>query len=92
MIERRKKAAALRYDQNREHAPIVSATGKGLVADTIIEKAKASNVPVIEDSSMVELLAELNINETIPEELYQAVAEVFSFIYRADKMMSGKIK
>lgn len=92
MIERRKKAAALRYDQNREHAPIVSAAGKGLVADTIIEKAKASNVPVIEDSSMVELLAELNINETIPEELYQAVAEVFSFIYRADKMMSGKIK
>ncbi|WP_099158081.1 EscU/YscU/HrcU family type III secretion system export apparatus switch protein [Virgibacillus ndiopensis] len=84
----RKKAAALRYNTGRDNAPKVTATGKGLVADNIISKAKESNVPIQEDSTLVELLAELNINETIPEELYQAVAEVFAFVYRTDQGMN----
>lgn len=85
MKHKRKKAAALRYDQDKEFAPRVVATGEGLIAENIINKAKQSGVPMLEDRSLVELLAELNINATIPEELYQAVAEVFSFIYRADQ-------
>ncbi len=85
MNHKRKKAVALRYDQEKNHAPKVVATGKGLIAENVIEKAKENNVPILEDESLVELLAELNINETIPEELYQAVAEVFTFIYRADQ-------
>lgn len=84
-----KKAAALKYNQEQQYAPKVAATGKGLVADTIIEKAKQNNVPILEDASLVELLAELNINETIPEELYQAVAEVFAFVYRTDQVMQS---
>lgn len=79
------KAAVLRYDQKHDQAPTVVASGKGIIAENIIEKAKQSNVPIQEDCSLVELLAELNINETIPEELYQAVAEVFAFVYRVDK-------
>lgn len=85
MTEKRKKAAALRYDETQEHAPVVSAAGKGLLAEQILEKAAENNVPVMEDASLVELLAELNINEAIPEELYQAVAEVFAFVYQADR-------
>jgi len=85
MIHKRKKAVALRYDQEQSHAPKVVATGKGLIAENVIKKAKENNVPILEDESLVELLAELNINETIPEELYQAVAEVFAFIYQADQ-------
>lgn len=80
-----KKAVALRYNQEKSQAPSITATGRGLIADTIIEKAKENNVPILEDGTLVELLAELNINETIPEELYQAVAEVFAFIYRTDQ-------
>ncbi|WP_067729351.1 EscU/YscU/HrcU family type III secretion system export apparatus switch protein [Oceanobacillus damuensis] len=87
MSEKRKKAAALRYDQKKDFAPRITATGKGLVADEILKTAKENNVPILEDPSLVELLAQLNINETIPEELYQAVAEVFSFVYHADKQM-----
>ncbi|MGJ9458843.1 EscU/YscU/HrcU family type III secretion system export apparatus switch protein [Oceanobacillus sp. CF4.6] len=87
MTEKRNKATALKYDQKKNSAPMVTAKGKGLVADEIIKKAKENEVPILEDASLVELLAELNINETIPEELYQAVAEVFSFIYHADKQM-----
>ncbi|WP_085992404.1 EscU/YscU/HrcU family type III secretion system export apparatus switch protein [Oceanobacillus senegalensis] len=82
---KQKKAAALKYDEQVADAPIVSAKGKGLIADEIIEQGTKNNVPIMEDSSLVELLSELNINETIPEELYEAVAEVFSFIYNADK-------
>ena len=87
MSKKRKKAVALRYNQEQNHAPKVVATGKGLIAENVIEKAKENNVPILEDESLVELLAELNINETIPEELYQAVAEVFAFIYQADQNM-----
>ncbi|MFC4023167.1 EscU/YscU/HrcU family type III secretion system export apparatus switch protein [Oceanobacillus longus] len=87
MTEKRNKAAALRYDQKKNPVPTVTAQGKGLVADEIIKKARENEVPILEDASLVELLSELNINETIPEELYQAVAEVFSFIYHADKKM-----
>jgi len=89
MRNKRNKAAALRYDQEKQAAPIVSASGKGLVADEIINRAKDNDVPVMEDASLTELLAELNINEEIPEELYQAVAEVFAFIYNADEEVNN---
>lgn len=92
MSEKRSKAAALQYNQNRDQAPTVVATGKGIIAENIIEKAKESHVPIQNDASLIELLAELNINEKIPEELYQAVAEVFAFVYRADKGFDSTIK
>lgn len=85
MKNKRKQAAALRYDQEKNHGPTVSATGKGMIAENIIEKAKENDVPIVEDESLVELLAELNINETIPNELYHVVAEVFAFIYKTDQ-------
>ena len=85
MNEKRRKAATLRYDLDRDNAPIVSAAGKGYVAEEIIKLAEDNNIPIIEDSTLVEILAELNINEHIPEELYQVVAEVFAFIYQTDK-------
>jgi flagellar biosynthesis protein len=82
---RRLEALALSYDSNVQSAPKVVAKGKGIVADHIIEKAKEHNVPIQEDSSLVEILSQLQINETIPDELYQAVAEVFAFVYRVDQ-------
>lgn len=89
MIHKRKKAAALTYDKQTIGAPKVSALGKGIIAENIIEKAKEHNVPIVEDPTLVELLSELNINETIPEELYEAVAEVFAFIYRLDNQQNS---
>jgi flagellar biosynthesis protein len=82
---RRTEALALSYDINVQSAPKVVAKGKGIVADNIIKKAREYNVPIQEDSSLVEILSQLQINETIPEELYQAVAEVFAFVYRVDR-------
>lgn len=87
----RKEAVALTYDKSGPHAPYVTAKGKGIIAESILAKAKEHDIPVQEDPSLLELLGKLNINEQIPEELYEAVAEVFAFIYRADKE-AGKIK
>lgn len=85
MNEKPRKAASLRYNQDKDFAPIVGAAGKGYIADEIIKLAEENNIPIVEDTSLAEILAELNINEYIPEELYQLVAEVFAFIYQTDK-------
>ena len=79
------EAVALTYDKKGAEAPYVSAKGKGLIAESILAKARENDIPVQEDPSLLELLGKLNINEQIPEELYEAVAEVFAFIYKADK-------
>ncbi|MBY0222076.1 EscU/YscU/HrcU family type III secretion system export apparatus switch protein [Mammaliicoccus sciuri] len=81
----RKEAVALSYDPEVSDAPKVIAKGKGMIAENILEKAKEHDVPVQEDPSLLELLGQLNVNETIPEELYQAVSEVFAYIYRLDR-------
>ena len=85
--EDNQKAVALTYKDSEDNAPIVKAKGKGKVAENIILTAKKNNIPIQEDSSLVELLSQLKINEAIPEELFQAVAEIFAFIYKADKSL-----
>ncbi|WP_368504043.1 EscU/YscU/HrcU family type III secretion system export apparatus switch protein [Alkalihalophilus sp. As8PL] len=83
--EAKKQAVALRYDSNKQHSPEIIAKGKGFIAEELIEKAKSHNIPIQEDASLVELLGQLNIHQSIPPELYEVVAEVFAFIYRLDK-------
>ncbi|MDQ0175838.1 EscU/YscU/HrcU family type III secretion system export apparatus switch protein [Bacillus chungangensis] len=87
---KRKEAVALSYQSEQQQAPIVVAKGKGLIADNILEKAKEYQIPIQEDPSLVELLGQLNIHEAIPNELYEAVAEVFAFVYRMDQ--KAKVK
>lgn len=82
---RNKRAIALGYDLKKDTAPTVKAKGKGYVADEIIRRAKENDVPIQEDSSLVEILSQLEMNERIPEKLYEVVAEVFAFIYKVDR-------
>ncbi len=86
----RREAVALSYDPTSSEAPKVVATGKGKIAENIIEKAQAHGIPIQEDASLVEILGQLNIDDSIPEELYKAVAEVFAYIYQVDRMHSLK--
>ncbi|MBD3799133.1 EscU/YscU/HrcU family type III secretion system export apparatus switch protein [Sulfuricurvum sp.] len=76
-----KKAVALRYDQEKENAPRVVASGKGSSAENIIKIAELHNLPIRKDEDLVELLSKVEIDKEIPEKLYVAVAEVFKFIY-----------
>ena len=91
MKEKRIEAIALKYDQKKDFAPRVTGKGKGKIAERILQTAEEHHVPIQEDPSLVELLGKLSINDTIPAELYEAVAEVFAFIYKADKE-AGKRK
>ena len=81
----RKEAIALSYNPRETSGPTIKAKGKGKIAENILEQAIAHDVPVYEDPNLVQLLGQLDVNESIPEDLYQAVAEVFAFIYRLDQ-------
>ena len=76
-------AVALTYDRAKQApAPTVSATGRGAIAERIIQIAREHNVPIREDPELVQLLAKLDLGQQIPAELYAVVAEVFAFVYR----------
>ncbi len=81
----RRKAIALRYDIGKDDAPKVVAKGAGAIAAKILEVAREHNVHVHEDPDLVALLANLDVNTPIPEELYRAVAEVLAFVYRLNR-------
>jgi flagellar biosynthesis protein len=78
------KAVALKYEKGREPAPRIVATGKGHVAEQIIQLAFASGVKVREDAALVEILSQLEVDSLIPLEAYAAVAEILNYVYRAN--------
>lgn len=82
---KRKEAIALSYDPLQADAPKVIAKGKGKIAENILSKAAEHEIPIQEDPSLLALLGQLDIDESIPEELYQAVSEVFAYIYHVDR-------
>lgn len=87
---KRQEAIALSYDPADGTAPKVVAKGKGKIAENILAEAKAHDVPVQEDPTLLELLGQLEIDESIPEELYEAVSEVFAYIYHVDQQHALK--
>ena len=79
-----KSAVALHYDE--KSAPRITAKGRGEIAEKIIALAEQHKVPLHEDKELVALLAQLDLGDEIPRELYIAVAEVLAFAY----MLTGK--
>jgi flagellar biosynthesis protein len=75
------KAVALKYNKEKDKAPKVVAKGKGEIAKNIIKIAEENKLPIKKDEDLVELLTKIELDREIPENLYKAVAEVFSFIY-----------
>ncbi len=78
-------AIALEYDG--EHAPTVTATGEGEIAEAIIRIAQEYGIPLREDVQLATLLSELALGEEIPPVLYRVVAEVIAYTY----FISGKV-
>jgi flagellar biosynthesis protein len=85
-----RKAVALHYNANEEGAPRVIAKGQRLVADRIIALAKEHGIHIHEDPDLVAVLSKLDLNAPIPEELYQAVAQVLAFVYRLNQRMGKR--
>ncbi|MDY2589948.1 MAG: EscU/YscU/HrcU family type III secretion system export apparatus switch protein [Agathobacter sp.] len=85
MTNKEKTAVAIEYVPG-EAAPKILATGKGQVAEKIIEKAKESNVPLYKDNKLADTLSRLQIGDMIPPELYEVVAEILVFVDDMDRM------
>ena len=94
MAERRKikTAVALGYDPNEDGAPKVIASGKGALAERIIEQAQENKIPVHEDDKLADALSRLEIGEMIPPELYEVVAEILVFVDAMDKIKAKQRK
>ena len=81
----RRQATALAYEAgNRESTPRVVAKGYGLVAEMIVQRAKEAGLYVHESPEMVSLLMQVDLDAHIPPALYQAVAELLSWVYRLE--------
>lgn len=85
MTDKRKKAAALRYDTKKDAAPRIIAKGSGAIAEKILSIAKEHNIPLRDDPQLVEVLSALDLYQEIPPDLYKAVAEVLAFVYKMTK-------
>ena len=82
-------AVALRYHPDEDEAPVVLAKGQDELALRIVQKAEESHVAVVENVPLARALyATTELNQPIPPELYNAVAEVLVYLYRID----GKLK
>ncbi|MGE0251764.1 MAG: EscU/YscU/HrcU family type III secretion system export apparatus switch protein [Dongiaceae bacterium] len=79
-----KLAVAIEHDIKTDTVPTVVATGRGLVAEQILSIAFANGVKVREDPDLAQMLAELEVGWQIPLEAFMAVAEILSYVYRAN--------
>lgn len=80
-----KKAVALAYEAYCDRAPKVVASGKGEIAQRIMNKAKEWNVPLFQNQELVDSLIGLEVNEEIPPELYEALVNVFVWLKECEE-------
>ena len=81
-------AVALSYDPESEFAPKVVAGGRGAIAEQILQIAFANDVRVRQDADLAQLLSAIDIDSEIPVEAFAAVAEILTYVYRANGQMT----
>jgi flagellar biosynthetic protein FlhB len=83
-------AVALKYDNKKQHAPVVLAKGARLLAERIKEVAREHDIPIVENPPLAQALYyTVDIGQEIPVELYKAVAEILAFVYRLKRKYFG---
>ncbi len=85
-MQSRKKAAALTYEGGSS-APVVTAVGMGIIADKILEKAEDNDVPVVYNKELTDLLCNVDVGDSIPTEVYDAVAHIIAYITELDSSL-----
>lgn len=85
-------AVAIKYDADGDKAPKVVAKGMRVHAEKIKELAKQYGVPILRNVPLAQALHKLDIDEEIPEDLYEAVAEVLSFVYKIKEEQEARQK
>jgi len=80
----RNTAVAVKDTANKRDLPVVTASGRGKLAERILDLAFENGVKVRTDAPLAEILAEMDMDSPIPTEAFMAVAEVLSYVYRAN--------
>lgn len=85
-------AIALKYDKEKDVAPRVLAKGLRLKAEQIREIAKKYNIPMMKNLPLASALYRVDVGQEVPEELYDAVAEILNFVYalQQEQQAGGK--
>ncbi len=82
--DHRRRAVAMRYRDDVDHAPRLVAKGQGDLAERIIALARLHGIPLHEDRDLVRLLGLLEVDVEVPPQLYRALAEILAHLYRAN--------
>ena len=83
-------AVVLTYDSGKKKAPRVVASGRGDMAEKIINLARKHNIHIHNDPDLLEMLSQLDLNREIPPSLYEVVAELLAFLYLLNSEESKK--
>lgn len=83
-MDNKLKAVSLKYPENAD-APFITASGKALIAEKMMEIAKEKGIPVVQDSNLTNLLSLQKSGDFIPVETFEAVAKIFAFIARLEQ-------
>jgi flagellar biosynthesis protein len=85
----KRKAVALKYIEGTQ-APVILAKGEGRKAEIMLEEAEKNAIPVTEDKVLVDMLGLSSAGDLVPENTWQALAVIFSFILSDQKKGEGK--
>ena len=89
MSEDVEMAIAIKYDKEKDVAPRVVAKGLRLKAEQIREIAKKYNIPMMKNLPLASALYRVDVGQEVPEELYDAVAEILNFVYALQQEQAG---
>lgn len=84
-VKPRGLAVALQYEKGSTDAPRVIAKGRGLVAERIVALAQEHGVVIEANPALAEALSGVDVDETIPLELYEAIAVVIGYVLRVQQ-------
>lgn len=71
------KVTALKYDPDKNNAPVIVAAGTGFVAQNILNVAEENGIPIYHDDSAATLLSKLEMGQEVPPELFQIVVNIY---------------
>lgn len=74
-----KKAVAISYDERKNAAPVIVASGMGYLAEKMVELAQNAACPIYEDNSLATVLTQLELGAEIPNELYQTIVDIYVY-------------
>ena len=84
----RRRAVAVKGAEPNRMAPSIAARGTGCLAEKIIALAREHNIPIREDPDLVSILARLDLEQSLPVELYPLIAELLGFAYHLNQAVA----